>query len=399
MQHLLSNRILNMEESATLAMAAKSRELKATGIDVIALSLGEPDFDTPAHIREAAKKAIDEHYSHYTPVPGYADLREAISNKFKRDNNLDYSPNQIVASTGAKQTLANLMMCLVNEGDEVILPIPYWVSYQAQIELAGGKVVAVPTSIDSDFKMTAQQLEAAITDKTKAFLFSSPCNPSGSVYTMDELEALAKVFEKHPNIVIISDEIYEHINFTGSHASIGTIPSLKDRTVTVNGLSKGFAMTGWRLGYMGAPLAIAKACSKMQGQFTSATCSITQRAAIVALGDDVSTSMAFKAEFEKRRAFVYDLLKDIDGLKVNMPQGAFYFFPDASSFIGKTTPDGQKINNIDELSMYILNKGHVAVVTGSAFGNPNCLRLSYATSQDVLKEALSRIKNCLQQLS
>jgi len=388
-----------MEESATLAMAAKSRELKATGIDVIALSLGEPDFDTPAHIREAAKKAIDEHYSHYTPVPGYADLREAISNKFKRDNNLDYSPNQIVASTGAKQTLANLMMCLVNEGDEVILPIPYWVSYQAQIELAGGKVVAVPTSIDSDFKMTAQQLEAAITDKTKAFLFSSPCNPSGSVYTMDELEALAKVFEKHPNIVIISDEIYEHINFTGSHASIGTIPSLKDRTVTVNGLSKGFAMTGWRLGYMGAPLAIAKACSKMQGQFTSATCSITQRAAIVALGDDVSTSMAFKAEFEKRRAFVYDLLKDIDGLKVNMPQGAFYFFPDASSFIGKTTPDGQKINNIDELSMYILNKGHVAVVTGSAFGNPNCLRLSYATSQDVLKEALSRIKNCLQQLS
>lgn len=398
MQHLLSERIKNMAVSATLEMAAKSRELKAQGIDVIALSLGEPDFGTPDYINESAKKAIDEGYSKYTPVPGYADLQKAIANKFKRDNGLDYAPNQIVVSTGAKQTLANLFMCLVNPGDEVIMPIPYWVSYEAQIELAGGKVIAVPTKIENDFKMTPAQLEAVLNDKTKAFCFSSPCNPSGSVYTQEELEALAVVFEKYPDVVIISDEIYELINFTGKHASIGTIPSLKDRTVTVNGLSKGFAMTGWRLGYMGAPLAIADACSKMQGQFTSGTCSITQRAAITALGDNIEPSIAMCEAFLKRRDLVFGLLNEIEGLQVNVPQGAFYFFPNASSFIGKSY-NGSTINNIDDLAMYILNEGAVAVVSGSAFGDNECFRLSYATSEDVLKEALSRIKECLAKLS
>lgn len=398
MQNLLSERIKNMAVSATLAMAAKSRELQAKGIDVIPLSLGEPDFGTPDFIREAAKKAIDDGYSKYTPVPGYPELRNAICNKFKRDNNLDYTPDQIVVSTGAKQTLANLAMCLINPGDEVIMPIPYWVSYEAQIELAGGIVVGVPTTIENDFKMTPDQLRAVINNKTKAFIFSSPCNPSGSVYTKEELDGLAEVFAEYPDVIIIADEIYELINFTGKHASIGTIPSLKDRTVTVNGLSKGFAMTGWRLGYMGAPLAIAKACSKMQGQFTSGTCAVTQRAAIEALGDNLEPSLKMKQAFLERRNMVYDLLNDIDGLQVNMPQGAFYFFPNAKSFIGKSY-EGGKINSIDDLAMYILNVGHVAVVTGSAFGDNECFRLSYATSEDKLKEALRRIKECLSNLS
>jgi len=398
-QQLLSDRIQNMAESATLQMAALGRELKATGADIISLSLGEPDFDTPEHIKEAAKKAIDENYSHYTPVPGYMDLREAISHKFRRDNNLDYSPAQIVTSTGAKQTLVNLMMCLINEGDEAILPAPYWVSYEAQILLAGGKVIGLPTSIETDFKATPAQLEAAITDKTRVFLFSSPCNPSGSVYTQEELEALAVVLAKHEKITIIADEIYEHINFTGKHASIGTIESLKDRVVTVNGLSKGFAMTGWRLGYMGAPLWIAKACSKMQGQFTSATCSITQRAAIAALGDNLAPTLAMKASFLKRRALILEKLREIEGLEINEPQGAFYVFPSAKSFVGKKTPEGKTIASVEELCMYVLNKVYVSVVPGVAFGNPNCFRISYAASEEKLIEACKRLKECLGSLS
>lgn len=395
---LLSDRVLAMEASATLAMAAKSRELKAKGIDVIALSLGEPDFETPKHIRTAAYDAIAKGYNKYTPVPGFADLREAISNKFKRDNGLNYKPEQIVVSTGAKQSLANLMLCLLNKGDEAIMPIPYWVSYAAQIKLAGGKVVEIPTSIDTDFKATPEQLEAAITKKTKLFVFSSPCNPSGSVYSKKELEGLAKVLAKHPQIIVISDEIYEHINFVGKHASIGAVKGLKDRVVTVNGLSKGFAMTGWRLGYIGAPLEIAKACTKIQGQFTSGTCAITQRAAIAALGENLEPTYKMKEAFEQRKALVLGHLRDMPGLRVNDPEGAFYFFPDASAFVGKTTPKGEKIKDIDQLCMYILNEGHVAVVTGSAFGNPDCLRISYAASEATLTEAMKRMKKCLADL-
>jgi len=397
-QPLLSDRIQNMKESATLKMAALGRELKAQGADIISLSLGEPDFDTPQHVKEAAKKAIDENYSHYTPVPGYMDLREAISHKFKRDNNLDYTPDQIVTSTGAKQTLVNLMLCLINPGDEAILPAPYWVSYEAQILLAGGGVIGLPTSIETDFKATPEQLEAAITDKTRVFLFSSPCNPSGSVYTQDELEGLAEVLAKHEKITIIADEIYEHINFTNKHASIGTIESIKDRVVTVNGLSKGFAMTGWRLGYMGAPLWIAKACNKMQGQFTSATCSITQRAAIAALGDNLAPTYEMKASFLKRRALILEKLREIEGLEVNDPQGAFYVFPSAKSFVGKTTPDGKVLNSVDDLCMHILNTVYVSVVPGSAFGNENCFRISYASSEENLIEACSRMKTCMEAL-
>lgn len=394
----LSERILGMKESATLKMAALSRALKAEGHNVISLSLGEPDFDTPDHIKDAAKKAIDENYSHYTPVPGYADLREAICHKFKRDNGLDYSVDQIVVSTGAKQTLVNLMMVLLNDGDEAILPNPYWVSYEAQILLAGGKVVALPTSIETSFKITADQLSAAINERTKVFLFSSPCNPSGSVYSIEELEALAEVLAQHPNIVVVADEIYEHINFTSEHFSIGRIPSLKDRVVTVNGLSKGFAMTGWRLGYMGAPTDIAKACSKMQGQFTSATCSITQRAAIAALGDNLEPTKKMKAEFLKRRALMIELLSDIPGLKINEPEGAFYIFPDFSSFVGKAV-NGTKIESVEQLCMHILNHSHVALVAGAGFGNPECMRISYANSEENLREAMGRMKACLAQLA
>jgi len=398
-QELLSNRVKAMEASATLAMAAMSRELSSKGIDVISLSLGEPDFATPEHIKKAAKEAIDTGYSHYMPVPGYMDLREAISNKFKRDNGLDYAPAQIVVSTGAKQTLANLMMSLINEGDEAVMPVPYWVSYAAQIKLAGGKIVEIPTSIDVDFKANPEQLEAALTDKTKIFMYSSPCNPSGSVYTQEELEGLAKVLENYPNVIIIADEIYEHINFTEAHASIGAIESLKDRVVTVNGLSKGFAMTGWRLGYMGAPLEIAKACTKLQGQFTSGTCGITQRAAIAALGDNIEPTLKMKEKFLSRKKLILEKLNEIEGLKVNDPQGAFYVFPDASSFIGKTTPAGETINNVDDLSMYILNVGHVAVVSGASFGIPSCFRISYAAADEKILEAMSRMKDCLGKLS
>ncbi len=394
----LSKRILEMKESSTLKMAALSRALKAEGHNVISLSLGEPDFDTPEHIKVAAKQAIDDNFSHYTPVPGYLDLREAISHKFKRDNKVDYSPAQIVVSTGAKQTLANLMLCLLNEGDEVILPIPYWVSYEAQVILAGATVNSIPTSVDTDFKITAAQLEEAINENTKVFLFSSPCNPSGSVYLKEELEALADVLAKHPQIVVVADEIYEHINFTDGHFSIAQLPQLKDRVVTVNGLSKGFAMTGWRLGYMGAPLDIAKACSKMQGQFTSATCSITQRAAIVALGDNLEPTFKMKEAFKQRRALMIELLSDMPGVKINEPEGAFYIFPDFSAFVGKKAGD-TVIESVDQLCMHILNTAHVALVAGAGFGNPECMRISYANSEENLREAMARMKKCLSELS
>lgn len=394
----LSERVLALEESATIAMAAKSRAMKQQGIDVISLSLGEPDFGTPKHIQEAGKKAIDEGYSHYTPVPGYLVLREAISEKFKRDNNLDYQPEQIVTSTGAKQTLVNLMMVLINPGDEVIIPAPFWVSYAGQVKLMQGKVVAVKAGIENDFKITPEQLEAAITDKTKAFIFSSPCNPTGSVYSQAELDGLAEVFAKHPHIIIIADEIYELINFIGKHVSIGNAEAIKDRVVTVNGISKGFAMTGWRLGYMGAPLAIAKACSKMQGQFTSATSAVTQRATIAALCAGYSASYTMRDEFLRRRDFVGELLRSIDGLKVNTPEGAFYYFPDVSAFYGKANGDF-KINNNNDVANYLLEKAHVATVSGQAFGNDNCIRLSYASSEKQLREACTRMKKAFDELT
>ncbi len=394
----LANRINKLEESATIKMAALSRELKAKGVDVIDLSLGEPDFGTPDHIRNAAKQAIDIGFSHYTPVPGYLDLREAVSLKFKRENGLNYSPDEIVVSTGAKQTLMNVVLCVVDEGDEVIIPGPYWVSYAAMVQFADGVVKALPSTIESNYKISAEQLEAAITPKTKMFLFSSPCNPSGTVYNYEELKAFAAILGKHPDIVVVADEIYEHINFTNKHVSIGQFEELAGRVVTVNGLSKGYAMTGWRLGYMGAPLAISKACNKMQGQFTSATSSITQRAAITALTGDMTPTYQMKEAFLRRRELVREGLSQIPGLKVNNPEGAFYFFPDVSAFLGKSY-NGQPINSSDELSMYLLNVGHVSTVAGSAFYNPECIRLSYATSDDKLRVAIERLKNALGQLS
>ncbi len=398
MQGPLSDRINNLQESATIKMAQLSRELSGKGVDVISLSLGEPDFGTPEHIGNAAKRGIDEGYTKYMPVPGYMDLREAISAKFKRDNNLDYPASQIVVSTGAKQTLANLMLSLVNPGDEVILPIPYWVSYAAQVRLAEGVVKEVPSGIDNDFKITPEALEAAIGPKTRAFLFSSPCNPTGTVYTKEELEALANVLAKHPHIYIIADEIYEWINFTGQHASIGQFANVKDQVITVNGVSKGFAMTGWRVGYMGAPPHVAKACSKMQGQFTSGTSSISQRAVIEALTGDMAPTHKMKDAFLKRKQLVRKLLLEIPGLKVNDPQGAFYFFPDVTAYLGKSF-EGKKMENVKDLCMYILNEGHVSVVPGSAFGDPDCFRISYASSEEVLSEAMKRIKGALEKLA
>jgi len=390
----LSERINKLSTSQTLAMAALARELKAQGKDIISLSLGEPDFNTPDFIKEAAIKAIHENYSTYTPVDGYAELKEAISLKFKRDNNLTYKPSQIVVSTGAKQSLFNACQVLLNPGDECILPAPYWVSYAEMVKIAEAIPVEVPTTIESDFKITPQQLEAAITPKTKLIMFSSPNNPSGSVYSEAELTALAKVLEKHPNIFIVSDEIYEHINFSGNFCSIATIPGMYDRTITVNGVSKAFAMTGWRIGYIGAPEFIAQACTKMQGQITSGTNSIAQRAAIAAVSADPSVLKDMVTAFHKRRDLVVGLLQEIPGLKTNMPEGAFYVFPDVSSFFGKTLK-GTQINNADDLSMYLLAEANVATVTGDAFGNPDCLRLSYATSEDLLTEALRRIKEAL----
>jgi aspartate aminotransferase len=394
MNNLLSDRINNLSTSQTLAMAALARELKAQGKDIISLSLGEPDFNTPDFIKEAAKKAIDENYSTYSPVDGYVELKDAICRKFKRDNNLDYKPANIVVSTGAKQSLYNIAQVMLNDGDEVILPAPYWVSYFEIIKLSGGVPVEVPTSVETDFKMTAEQLEAAITPKTKMMWFSSPCNPSGSVYNREELTAIGKVLDKYPNIYIVSDEIYEHINFSGTFCSIGSIPGLFERTITVNGVAKAFAMTGWRIGYIGAPEFIAKACTKMQGQVTSGANSIAQRATITAVDAEPKVLNEMVLAFKNRRNLVVELAKAIPGLKINVPEGAFYLFPDVSSFFGKTLR-GKLINNADDLSMYLLSEANVATVTGDAFGNPNCIRISYATSEELLTEAFKRIKEAL----
>jgi aspartate aminotransferase len=375
-------------------MAALARELKAQGKDIISLSLGEPDFNTPDFIKEAAKKAIDENYSTYSPVDGYAELKEAICRKFKRDNNLDYKQANIVVSTGAKQSLYNIAQVMLNDGDEVILPAPYWVSYYEIIKMSGGIPVEVPTSVESDFKITAEQLEKAITPKTKMIWYSSPCNPSGSVYSREEFRAIAKVLEKYPNIYVVADEIYEHINFSGTFCSIASIPGMFERTITVNGVAKAFAMTGWRIGYIGAPEFIAKACTKMQGQVTSGANSIAQQATIAAVDADPKVLNYMVEAFHKRRDLVVGLIKAIPGLKINVPEGAFYVFPDVSSFFGKTLR-GTLIKDATDFSMYLLAEANVATVTGDAFGNPNCIRFSYATSEEQLTEALRRIKEVL----
>lgn len=394
MENLLSDRINNLSTSQTLAMAALARELKSQGKDIISLSLGEPDFNTPDFIKTAAKQAIDDNYSQYTPVDGYLELKQAICRKFKRDNDLDYTPTQIVVSTGAKQALFNLAQVLLNPGDECILPAPFWVSYSEIVKMADGIPVEVPTTIESDFKITPQQLEAAITPKTKMIWYSSPCNPSGSVYSRDELVALANVIQKYPNIFVVSDEIYEHINFTGSYCSIASIPGMYARTITVNGVSKAFAMTGWRIGYMGGPEFIAKACTKMQGQITSGANSIAQRATIAAVDADPASIQYMVTEFHKRRDLVVGLMREMPGIKINNPDGAFYVFPDVSSYFGKTLR-GTTIKNADDFSMYLLSEANVATVTGDAFGNPNCIRISYATSQELLVEAMKRIRESL----
>jgi len=394
----LSDRINNLSTSQTLAMAAKARELRAEGRDIIGLSLGEPDFNTPDFVKEAAIQAINDGYNSYTPVDGYVELKDAIITKFKRDNGLTYTRPQIVVSTGAKQSLANVAAVMINPGDEVILPCPYWVSYSDIVGLNEGVPVEVPTSIDTDFKMTAEQLEAAITPRTKMIWFSSPCNPSGSLYSKEELESLASVLRKHPNIFVVSDEIYEHINYTGQpHASMASIDGMYDRTITVNGVSKAFAMTGWRIGFIGAPDWIARACNKMQGQVTSGANCIAQRAVITALEAEPSRIQYMVDEFKVRRDMVLDLLADIEGFSTNTPEGAFYVFPDISYFFGKTL-NGKEINNATDFSMYLLEEALVATVTGDAFGNPNCIRISYAASQDQLTEALKRIKEAVSQL-
>lgn len=393
----LSKRINNLSESQTIKMAKLGRELSAKGIDVINLSFGEPDFFTPEHVKEAAKKAIDENYSYYTPVSGYPELRKAIAEKLLKENGLTYNFDQIVVSTGAKQSLANAVMCLVDPGQEVIVPTPYWVSYSEMIKLAEGETVFINATVEQNFKITPEQLEAAITPKTKLFMFSSPCNPTGSVYSKEELAGLVAVFEKHPNIYILSDEIYEHINFVGEHASIASFDSIKDRVVVINGFSKSYAMTGWRVGYIAANKEIANAVDKMQGQVTSGTCSIAQRAALKAYQDGLDTVHEMVAEFKKRRDIVYDLLKEIPGLNVNLPDGAFYFFPEVKSFFGKST-DGQTINNAEDLSLYLLNEAHVSTVTGEAFGNDDCIRISYAAAEDKLRDAVSRIEKALAKL-
>jgi len=394
MNQLLSERILNMATSATLAMAAKARELKSEGKDIIGLSLGEPDFNTPDFIKDAAKQAIDDNFNSYTPVDGYAELKQAIITKFKRDNNLSYTPSQIVVSTGAKQCLANVALVLLNKGDEVILPCPYWVSYSDIVKLSEGTPVEVKTSIETDFKMTAAQLEAAITPKTKMIWFSSPCNPSGSLYSREELRALADVLKKYPEIYIVSDEIYEHINFGSGHASIAEFEDMYDRTITVNGVSKAFAMTGWRIGFLGAPEKIARACNKMQGQITSGANCIAQRAVITALEASPSKVQYMIDEFKVRRDLILNLLKDINGFSCNTPEGAFYVFPDVSALFGKTFK-GKQINNATDLSLFLLEEALVATVTGDAFGNPNCIRISYAASQKQIVEAIERIKKAL----
>ncbi|MDB4402033.1 pyridoxal phosphate-dependent aminotransferase [Algibacter sp.] len=388
---LLSDRILNMATSATLAMAAKARELRGEGKDIIGLSLGEPDFNTPDFIKEAAIQAINDNYNSYSPVDGYVELKEAIITKFKRDNNLTYTPSQIVVSTGAKQSLANIAGVMLNEGDEVLLPCPYWVSYSDIVKLYDGVPVEVKTSIDTDFKMTPKQLEAAITPNTKMIWFSSPCNPSGSVYSKTELRALADVLVKHPNIYVVSDEIYEHINYGEGHASIGEFEDMYNNTITVNGVSKAFAMTGWRIGYIGAPEKIARACNKMQGQMTSGANCIAQRAVITALNESPSRVQYMINEFKERRDLILKLVNGIEGFKANTPDGAFYVFPDVTHYFGKTLR-GKKINNATDFSLYLLEEALVATVTGEAFGNPDCIRISYAASKEQIIEAIKRIK-------
>jgi len=394
MQQRTSQLLNRLSESATIAMARKATELKSAGVDVISLSLGEPDFDTPEVLKDAGIDAIRKNITHYTPVPGLLDVREAISAKFKRDNGLDYAPNQIVVSNGAKQSITNVVLSLVDPGEEVILPAPYWVSYADMVAFAGGKHRVLPTSIEHDFKIQPDELEAAITEKTRLLIYSSPCNPSGSVYTVQEIQALAEVLKRHPQVYIISDEIYELINFTGKHCSIGTIDELKDRVITVNGVSKGFAMTGWRLGYIGAPEWIAKACSKIQGQVTSAPCSIAQVAAGAAVSADPRIAETMRSAFLVRRDLMIEGLSFIPGLKVNKPMGAFYLFPDVSALFGKTAGP-RTIQNAEDFSMYLLEEAHVATVGGNAFGTPECIRLSYAASESQLKEALSRISKAV----
>lgn len=393
----LSQRVITMAESETLAMTRIAREMKSQGIDVISLSIGEPDFNTPEIVKNAGKKAIDDNFTHYPPVPGYLDLRQAICKKLKRDNNLDYTPDQIVVSTGAKQSIANLALAVINPGDEVVIPTPFWVSYKEIVKLAEGVPVYVRCTIENNFKVTAKQLEEAITPKTKMIMFSSPSNPTGMLYSQEELKAIAAVVAKHPHVLVMADEIYEHINFEGKHQSIGQFNEIKDQVITINGVAKGFAMTGWRIGYIAAALPIAKACDKIQGQITSATCSIAQRATICAMEIDPVTDkdiINMRNTFRERRDLMYKLLQEIPGMKVTMPQGAFYFFPDVKSYFGKSYGK-YVINNSVDLSMYLLNEGHVALVPGNAFGDPDCIRFSYATSSELLIEAVKRIKDAL----
>ncbi|MBY0066251.1 pyridoxal phosphate-dependent aminotransferase [Empedobacter falsenii] len=390
----LSKRLQNLKPSATIAMSAKARELKSQGIDVISLSIGEPDFNTPDFIKEAAKKAIDDNYSGYPPIAGYADLKETICKKFKRDNNVEYTANQVVVSTGAKQSIYNVLQAIVDEGTEVIIPTPYWVSYSDIVELSGGTPVFVEGTLEADFKITPAQLEAAITDKTRAIIYSSPCNPSGSVYTREELKGLAEVLAKYPDVIIISDEIYEHIVYGDKNVSIASFPEVYNQTVTVNGLAKAFAMTGWRIGFIGAPAWLAKACETLQGQVTSGATSIAQRAAITALEADPSSVQYMVDAFAERRELMLGWAKEIPTLKVNEPKGAFYLFPDVTATFGNTY-NGVTINNADDLALYLLEHAQVAVVSGSAFGSKNCIRISYAASVEELKEAMTRIKNAL----
>jgi aspartate aminotransferase len=394
---IISERVNRLSESATIAMARKARELKSQGIDIISLSLGEPDFNTPDFIKDAGKEGIDKNFSKYMPVNGYQDLREAISNKFKRDNGIDYSSEQIVVSTGAKQSIANVVLSLINPGDEVIVPAPYWVSYAEIIKMAEGVPVFIETSIKNDFKISPLELQDAITNKTKMMIYSSPCNPSGSVYSKEELRSLADVLVNYPSITVLSDEIYEHINFTGSYFSIAAFPDMYNQVVTINGVSKSFAMTGWRLGYIGAPLHIAQACTKIQGQFTSGTSSISQRAAIAAVSADPSVIHSMRDAFLSRRDFILEELNKIKGININQPQGAFYVFPDVSAFFNKSY-ENFTVNNSDQLAMYILETAKVAVVTGNAFGSPNCIRISYASSMEKLKDAMDRIATALNKL-
>ena len=393
----LSNRLNRLAPSATLAMSQKSSEMKAQGIDVINMSVGEPDFNTPDHIKEAAKKAVDENWSRYSPVPGYPDLRKAVVEKLKRENGLDYSVSEILVSNGAKQAVCNAVMALVDDGDEVIIPAPYWVSYPQMALLAGGTPVHIPAGFEQNFKITPAQLEAAITPKTRMLILCSPSNPTGSVYSREELEGLANVLRKHPEVYVLADEIYEHINYVGKHESIAQFPGMKEQTIIINGVSKAYAMTGWRIGYMAAPEWIVKGCNKLQGQYTSGPCSVSQKAAEAAyvLSQDCVEDM--RVAFERRRNLIVELAKDIPGLEVNVPQGAFYLFPKCTSFYGKT--DGERtINNSTDLAMYLLEVGHVATVGGDAFGDPECFRMSYATSDDNIREAMRRIKDCLSRL-